>query len=58
MRRCDISRMRRHAVILLGLLPAAPTAASAQVTQVHLTYDTYAAGIEVMQMRAFFGFGP
>jgi hypothetical protein len=25
---------------------------------VQLAYDTYAAGIEVMQMRAFFGLGP
>lgn len=32
--------------------------ASAQVTQVQLSYNTYAAGLEVMQMHAFFGLGP
>ena len=36
----------------------ATTAASAQVAQVQLAYDTYAAGIEVMQLHAFFGLGP
>jgi hypothetical protein len=49
--------MRRAFAISLGLLLAS-RAASAQVTQVQVTYDTYAAGIEVMQMRAFFGLGP
>jgi hypothetical protein len=50
--------MRRAAVTFLGLLSLATTAASAQVAQVQLAYDTYAAGIEVMQMHAFFGLGP
>ncbi len=49
--------MRRAAVPLLLSLIAIPAAAQ-QVTQVHLTYDTYAAGIPVMEMRAFFGLGP
>ena len=43
--------MRRIAVTALGLAFLAPPAASAQVTQVQLAYDTYAAGIEVMQMQ-------
>jgi len=50
--------MRQLAATALGLLLVAPAGASAQVTQVQLTYDTYAAGIEVMQLRAFFGLGP
>jgi hypothetical protein len=36
----------------------ATTTASAQVAQVQLAYDTYAAGVEVMQLHAFFGLGP
>lgn len=48
--------MRRIAVLLLGLLPCQP--AAAQVARVHLDYDTYAIGVEVMQMHAFFGLGP
>jgi len=35
-----------------------PAAASAQVARAQLSYDTYAAGLRVMQMRAFFGLGP
>ncbi len=50
--------MRQLAVTALGLLLVAPAGASAEVTQVQLTYDTYAAGIEVMQMHANFGLGP
>jgi hypothetical protein len=50
--------MRHLVATALGLLLVAPAGAAAQVTQVQLTYDTYAAGIEVMQMRAFFGLGP
>jgi Protein of unknown function (DUF3108) len=47
----------RPFIVALGLTClAAP--ASAQVAQVQLAYDTYAAGIEVMQMHAFFGLGP
>jgi Protein of unknown function (DUF3108) len=43
----------------LGLLPLiVPAASSAQVVQTQLDYDTYAAGLEVMQMHAFFGLGP
>lgn len=34
------------------------TGASAQVAQVQLAYDTYAAGVEVMQMHVFLGLGP
>lgn len=49
--------MRRFALPLLLSLAATPAAAQ-QVAQVHLAYDTYAAGIQVMQMRAFFGLGP
>jgi len=50
--------MRHFALTALGLLLVAPAGASAQVTQVQLTYDAYAAGIEIMQMRASFGLGP
>ena len=37
---------------IAGLLILGATGASAQVAQVQLAYDTYAAGIEVMQMHA------
>jgi hypothetical protein len=47
--------MRRVAAIVVGLGLLIPTVASAQV---QLDYATYAAGLEVMQMRAFFGLGP
>ncbi len=50
--------MRRVAAASLGLLLLATTPASAQVTRVRLSYDAYAAGIEVMQMQASFGLGP
>lgn len=50
--------MRNLAATAVGLALLATTAASAQVTQVDLNYDTYAAGLQVMQMHAFFGFGP
>ena len=50
--------MRLTAVAASWLAFLATTPASAQVTQVQLAYDTYAAGIEVMQMQAFFGLGP
>ena len=44
---------------LLGLLWLTPMPASAQqVAQVQMTYDAYAAGLQIMQMRAFFGLGP
>jgi len=46
--------VRLVAIACLLISPAA----SAQVAQVNLAYDTYAAGIEVMQMRVFFGLGP
>jgi Protein of unknown function (DUF3108) len=49
--------MRRTVLTLLLTLVITPAAAQ-QVSQVHLTYDTYAAGIRVMEMHAFFGFGP
>jgi hypothetical protein len=51
----NIKPMRRSAVIAFGLSLLSTTAAGAQV---QLAYDTYAAGIEVMQMSAFFGLGP
>jgi hypothetical protein len=50
--------MRRAAVTLFGLSCLVTTTASAQVAQVQLAYDTYAAGIKVMEMHAFFGLGP
>ncbi len=50
--------MRRTSAALLLLLILAPAAADAQVTQVNLSYDTYAASLEVMQMHVFFGLGP
>jgi len=51
--------MSRVLAGLLGLLSLMPGPALAQqAAQVHLTYDAYAAGIEIMQMRAFFGLGP
>jgi uncharacterized protein DUF3108 len=51
--------MRRlpGALFALSLVPL-PAFAQSPVTQVHLTYDAYAAGIEVMQMHVFFGVGP
>ncbi len=56
--RRNIPTMRRLAVTAFGLACLATTAAQAQVAQVQLDYDTYAAGIEVMQMQAYFGLGP
>lgn len=51
--------MRRIAILSLGLMTCVAAPASAQrLAQVNLTYDTYAAGIEVMEMKAFFGLGP
>jgi hypothetical protein len=50
--------MHRIAATILGAALLTSTATSAEVAQVQLSYDTYAAGIEVMQMRAFFGLGP
>ena len=51
--------MRRFVTLLLGLLSYETIPASAQqATQVHLAYDTYAVGIEVMQMHVYFGLGP
>jgi hypothetical protein len=49
--------MRSAAVPLLLCLNAAPAAAQ-QVAQVHLSYKTYAAGVQVVQVEAFFGLGP
>jgi Protein of unknown function (DUF3108) len=57
--RANIVAMRRFVVWLLPMLPLVQAPAMAEpIAQVHLTYDTYAAGIEVMQMHAFFGLGP
>lgn len=50
--------MCRLPAALLVLLILAPGAADAQVTQVKLAYDTYAASLEIMQMHVFFGLGP
>jgi hypothetical protein len=50
MRLCLLSAL---GFTLLGTAPGA-----AQLAQVQLSYDTYAAGIAVMQMHASFGLGP
>ena len=50
--------MRRIVVTVLGFALLISTAAAAEVAQVQLAYNTYAGGIEVMQMRVFFGLGP
>jgi Protein of unknown function (DUF3108) len=50
--------MGRLDAITFALACLTATGASAQVAQVQLAYDTYAAGVEVMQMNAFFGLGP
>ncbi len=53
------ARLLSLAVPLFGSLLATPAAAAdPQVTQVQMTYDTYAASLEVMQMHVFFGLGP
>lgn len=55
--RCtDIVGMRRIVFSLLAVLPL--RAVAEPVSQVHLNYDTYALGVEIMQMHAFFGMGP
>jgi hypothetical protein len=57
--RPKIGAMRRCIMLLLGLLAYQSIPASAQqFTQVNLTYDTYAVGTRVMQMKVFFGVGP
>jgi hypothetical protein len=51
--------MRRTIASLLGVLVLAPVPAfPADPPQVRLAYDTYAAGMRVMRMHAFFGMGP
>ncbi len=50
--------MRLFPAVLLALTLSASPAALADTEQVRLSYDTYAAGIEVMQMMAYFGIGP
>src|ERR1700747_1899151 len=50
--------MRRSAGVLVALFIPLQAAAQVPVTEVHLTYDTYAARLEVMQMHVFFGIGP
>lgn len=50
--------MRCAVVTLLALLSLPTATASAQITQVQVAYDTYATGVEVMQLDAFFGLGP
>jgi hypothetical protein len=57
MAHCNMASMRVAAVPLLLSLATVPAAAQ-PATDVHLSYDTYAAGLEVMQMHAFFGLGP
>jgi hypothetical protein len=50
--------MRCAVVTLLALLSLPTATASAQVAQVQVAYNTYATGVEVMQLDAFFGLGP
>ncbi len=50
--------MRLLAAVLLAPTLLASPAALAEREPVRLSYDTYAAGIEVMQMTAYFGMGP
>jgi hypothetical protein len=50
--------MRRSIGALLALFIPLPAAAQLPVTEVNLTYDTYAASLEVMRMHVFFGIGP
>lgn len=53
------ARLSGSAVVVCAALIAMPAvAADPQVTQVELTYDTYAASLEVMEMNVFFGLGP
>jgi Protein of unknown function (DUF3108) len=52
------ARVRLLFVGVLGLTLSGSGAALAQVAQVRLAYDTYAAGVEVMEMHAFLGLGP
>ncbi len=56
--RRNIATMRRIVATAVGLVLLATTTAPAQVAQVQLAYDPYAAGVEVMQLHAFFGLGP
>jgi Protein of unknown function (DUF3108) len=50
--------MRPLAAAPLAWILVVSPAASAEPEQVQLTFDTYAAGIEVMQLTAYFGIGP
>lgn len=50
--------MRRFFGALFALLLPLTATAQPPVTQVNLTYDTYAASLEVMRMHVFFGIGP
>jgi Protein of unknown function (DUF3108) len=45
-------------VLLLAYPASANPGASSEPSRFRLSYDTYAAGLEVMQMTAFFGLGP
>lgn len=48
----------RLLLVSVGLCCLLATAGSAQVAQVQLGYDTYAAGLKIMRMDALFRFGP
>jgi hypothetical protein len=54
----NITLMRLIAAASLTALLLPHPAAPAEPTRERLTYDTYAAGLEVMQLQAFFGLGP
>lgn len=50
--------MCRLPAVGLAVILLASSQAAAQVTKAQLTYETYAAGLDIMQMHAFFGLGP
>ncbi|HEY7581403.1 MAG TPA: DUF3108 domain-containing protein [Acetobacteraceae bacterium] len=56
--RRNIARMRLIAATALASFLLTNPPASAEPARERLAYDTYAAGLEVMQMRVFFGLGP
>jgi hypothetical protein len=56
--RRNMSAMRRVVIALFALSVPVSAVAQTQVTQAHLSYNTYAASLEVMRMHVFFGIGP
>jgi hypothetical protein len=50
--------MKRHHVCLFGMIVAPGVAFAQTPVSLHLSYDTYAAGLEVAQVEAGFGLGP